>query len=278
MEFNLADIFEHAVDNYADREYLVADGKRCTYQEMEERANQLAHHLAAQGIGKDDHVGIYAYNCIEWVETLWAVFKLRAVWININYRYVEDELAYIFKNADLKALVFQREFLPRVSNVKGSMPMLEHTIMIEDGSKTPVPEDNAFDIINYEDALAPESSVRDFDKRSEQDLYMIYTGGTTGMPKAVVWQHKDVFFALGGGIDQTTGEAVSCPSEVVERGRNFATCMYPIAPLMHGASQWAVMGGAFEGRKTVLSAKFDSAATWQLVEQEKINGLFSTLR
>ena len=105
MEFNLADLFEAAVDAYPEREYLVANGERRTYGEMEVRANQLAHHLSAQGVGPGDHVGIYAYNSVEWVETAWAVFKLRAIWININYRYVEDELRYLLKNADLKALV-----------------------------------------------------------------------------------------------------------------------------------------------------------------------------
>ena len=126
MEFNLATIFEYAVDQYPDRECIVADDKRCTFKEMDQRANRLAHHLASQGIGKDDHVGIYAYNCIEWIETLWAVFKLRAVWININFRYVEEELAYIFENADLKALIVQREFAQRTANVISSLPQLSH--------------------------------------------------------------------------------------------------------------------------------------------------------
>ena len=112
MPFNLADLFEAAVDAYGTREYLVAEGERRTYAEMEARANRLAHHLAAQGVGPGDHVGIYSLNSVEWVETAWAVFKLRAVWININYRYVEEELAYLFSNADLVALVFQREFSP----------------------------------------------------------------------------------------------------------------------------------------------------------------------
>src|SRR5262245_61366595 len=134
MEFNLADLFEHSVDHFADREYLVAGDARRTYGEMEARANQLAHHLAAQGIGPGDHVGIYGLNSAEWVETLWAVFKLRAVWININYRYVEDELAYLFDNANLKALVYQQQYAPRVAGVLGAMPLLRHTIVVDDGS------------------------------------------------------------------------------------------------------------------------------------------------
>ena len=134
MEFNLADLFEAAVDAYPEREYLVADGKRRTYAEMEARANQLAHHLAAQGIGPGDHVGIYAYNSVEWVETAWAVFKLRAIWININYRYVKDELRYLLTNANLQALVYQREFSPLVAALLPELPELRHVIVIEDGS------------------------------------------------------------------------------------------------------------------------------------------------
>src|SRR6202034_4427211 len=134
MEFNLADLFEAAVDAYPEREYLVADGKRRTYAEMEARANRLAHHLAAQGIGPGDHVGIYAYNSVEWVETAWAVFKLRAVWININYRYVKEELRYLFTNADLKALVHQREFAPRVTALLPELPTVQHVLVIDDGT------------------------------------------------------------------------------------------------------------------------------------------------
>src|SRR3954453_5905159 len=134
MEFNLADLFENAVDHFGEREYLVCAGERRTYAQMEERANRLAHHLAEQGIGRGDHVGIYALNSVEWVETLWAVFKLRAVWININYRYVEDELAYIFANADLVALVHQRQFGDRITKVRDRLPDLRHCVVIEDGT------------------------------------------------------------------------------------------------------------------------------------------------
>jgi acyl-CoA synthetase (AMP-forming)/AMP-acid ligase II len=274
MEFNLADLFEHAADHFGSREYLVAEGQRRTYAEMEARANRLAHHLAAHGIGAGDHVGIYAYNSVEWVETLWAVFKLRAVWVNINYRYVEGELAYLFANADLKALVYQREFAPRVANVLRDLPMLTHSIVIEDGSGADL---GPLDSVPYEEAMASGSPERDFGPRSPDDRYILYTGGTTGMPKGVVWRHEDVFFALGGGIDPTTNTRVDRPEALVERAqtRDQGT-MLPIAPLMHGATQWSVMGGSFQGNKVVLVAKFDPDLVWRLVGEERVNSIMIT--
>ena len=128
MEFNLADLFENAVDHFGDKECLVANGQRRTYAQIEENANRLAHELAARGIGPGDRVGIYGLNSVQWVETLWAVFKLRGVWVNINYRYVEDELRYVFDNADLKALVFDRQYAPRVAAVRDCMPGSAHLV------------------------------------------------------------------------------------------------------------------------------------------------------
>jgi 3-oxocholest-4-en-26-oate---CoA ligase len=274
MEFNLADLFEHAADHFGAREYLVAEGQRRTYAEMEERANRLAHHLAHHGIGPGDHVGIYAYNSVEWVETLWAVFKLRAVWVNINYRYVEGELTYLFENADLKALVYQREFAPRVRNVINTLPLLTHSIVIDDGSGADL---EGLESVDYETAMASGSPVRDFGPRSPDDRYILYTGGTTGMPKGVVWRHEDVFFALGGGIDPTTNTRVDRPEALVARAQERQPgTMLPIAPLMHGATQWGVMGGAFQGNKIVLVARFDPERVWQLVGEEQVNGIMIT--
>jgi acyl-CoA synthetase (AMP-forming)/AMP-acid ligase II len=272
MEFNLADLFENAVDHFGDREYLVCDGKRRTYREMEERANRLAHHLAAHGIRPDDHVGIYAYNSVEWVETLWAVFKLRAIWVNINYRYVEDELRYLFDNADLKALVYQRQFAPRVAGVIHAMPLLQHSIVVDDDS-----EAQPIDSVPYEVAVAGGSPERDFGPRSPDDRYILYTGGTTGMPKGVVWRHEDVFMALGGGIDPMTNERAPRPEHMVEKAKaGFPLTFLPIAPLMHGATQWAVMGQSFVGNKIVLMGKFDPFEVWRIVERERVNSLMIT--
>ena len=273
VTFNLADLFEAAVDAFGEREYLVADGNRRTYAEMEERANRLAHHLLEAGVGPGDHVGIYSYNSVEWVETAWAVFKIRAVWININYRYVEEELRYLFTNANLKALVFQREFAPHVAALRDSLPTLEHLIIIEDGTDEADPGD---DVVAYEDALAAGSPLRDFEPRSEEDLYILYTGGTTGMPKGVVWQHKDVVFALGGGVDPTTNTRLERPEEFVERGQGFVITHFPIAPLMHGATQWSVLGRSFVGDRIILTARFDAERVWRTAAAEKVNSIMVT--
>ncbi|HYZ97719.1 MAG TPA: acyl-CoA synthetase [Acidimicrobiales bacterium] len=303
MEFNLADLFEHAVDHFGDREYLVAGDERRTYAEMDARANRLAHHLAAQGVGPGDHVGIYGVNSVEWVETLWAVFKLRAVWININYRYVEDELAYLFGNAHLKALVHDAAFADRVDAVAASLPGLRHRLVIgADPEAEPTGDAVAqrsarrrrrqeretrkggprtgrrVSGIPYEAALAEQSPARDFGPRSGDDRYILYTGGTTGMPKGVVWRHEDVLFALGGGIDVLTGDVAQAPGDLVAKGKalGMQITFLPIPPLMHGATQWAVMGQSFQGNTVVLTARFDPHEVWRLVEAEAVNALMIT--
>src|SRR5580658_5778410 len=275
MEFNLADLFEGAVDAFPDREYLVAEGQRLTYAQLEERANRLAHHLAAQGVRKGEHVGIYALNSTEWVITAWAVFKLRAVWVNINYRYVHDELRYLFTNADLVALVHQRQFSPRVAALLPDLPALRHVIVIDDDSQEPDPCPEA---VGFEEALEDGSPERDFAPRSGDDIYILYTGGTTGMPKGVVWRHEDVFFALGGGIDAMTGTRMERPEQMVEKGlaAGGPLTFLPIAPLMHGATQWGVMGQSFTGNRIVLVAKFDPHEVWSMIEREKVNMVMIT--
>ena len=274
MEANLADLFEYAVDAFGDRDYLLEGSERRTYAEMEARSNRLAHYLLEQGIEPGDHIGIYGYNSVEWVESLWAIFKVRAVWINVNYRYVADELRHILSNGDLIGLIHAREFCPRVSEVADVLGGLRFSLVIEDGTDHPDVRDDA---VSYETALASGDPGRDFGPRSGDDLYILYTGGTTGLPKGVVWRHEDVFYALGGGIDAVTNKRVDDPGDLTRAAKNgFPITFLPCAPLMHGATQWGVMSQSFQGNKIVLVAKFDARRVWDLVEKERVNVLFIT--
>src|ERR1700704_1902184 len=154
MAFNLADLVEHSVDLVPERPALICGDRSITYAELEERSNRLAHHLAAHGVGERQHVAIYSYNSIEFVETMLACFKLRAVPINVNFRYVEEELIYLFENADVVACVFQAEFCPRMAAVSDKLPLLQHLVVIDDGTGTRCDIDGA---VRYDDALASAS-------------------------------------------------------------------------------------------------------------------------
>jgi 3-oxocholest-4-en-26-oate---CoA ligase len=289
MAYNIADLFEHSVDAVPDREVLVIGDQRRTFDELEERANRLAHHLADQGIGADDHVGVYGMNSVEWIEAAIAAYKIRAVPVNVNYRYVEDELRYLFDNADLKALVYDRELAPRVAAVRASLPLLQHVVHMDPTRGAPgqpdAPDPASVDdalgrlgSVPFEEALAAGSPERDFPERSPDDRYIIYTGGTTGMPKGVVWRHEDVFYALGGGIDAYTNEPVADEWTLAEKAKANETPLRSLnlPPLMHGAAQWGFFRFAFEGNVCVMQRRFDPIDTWRTVERESINTLSIT--
>jgi 3-oxocholest-4-en-26-oate---CoA ligase len=271
VAFNLADLIEHAVDAVPERTALICGDRSITYAQLEQRANRLAHHFAANGVVERQHVAIYAYNSIEFVETMFAAYKLRAVPINVNYRYVEDELVYLYDNADVVATVFQDEFCARIAAVRDRLPMLRHLIVFGD---RPCEIDG---VVEYEDALASTSATRDFGERDDGDLYILYTGGTTGFPKGVMWRHEDVFRTLGGGIDFVTGEWISDEFALARSGtENPLGYALVLAPLMHGAAQWTTFGALFRGTTVVLLPKFDPHDVWAAVEKYTIGGLAIT--
>ena len=279
MAFNIADLFEHTVDSVADREVLVIGDERRSYGQLEGRANRLAHHLAAQGIGAGDHIGVYGANSIEWIEAALAAYKVRAVPVNVNFRYVEDELRYLFDNADLRAVVYDRELAPRLAAVRDDLPLLRHLIHIDDGSPGDLSDVlSKLDSVPFEAAMASGSSERDFPPRSSDDHYVLYTGGTTGMPKGVVWRHEDVFYSLGGGIDAYTQERVADEWTLAHRAKEVAEPLRSLnlPPLMHGAAQWGFLRFAFEGNFVVMLRRFDPHEVWRTVERERINNVSIT--
>jgi acyl-CoA synthetase (AMP-forming)/AMP-acid ligase II len=273
MAFNIADMIEHAVDLVPERIAVVCGDHRVTYAQLEQRANRLAHHLADHGVGRGEHVGIYAYNSVEFVETMFATFKLQAVPININYRYVSDELRFIFDNADLVALVHQRRFSPSVATVLPDAPLVRHVVVIDDGTDE---NDAANGAVDYEHALAAASPARDFGGRRGDDVYILYTGGTTGTPKGVIWRHEDVWRVLGGGIDFLTGERIEDEWQQATNGKDAALVTFPVAPLMHGAAQWGTLGALFNAGTVVLIPRFDAREVWRAVETERVNTLTIT--
>jgi acyl-CoA synthetase (AMP-forming)/AMP-acid ligase II len=258
--YNFADVWEAVSDRIADRIAITCAGHHLTYRELEERANRLAHHLAAHGVGPGDHVGVYLTNGPEYLETMLAAWKLRAVPINVNFRYVAGELRYLFADAAPVAVVYGAEFADRMAEVVPEVPSIRHTLATGD---------------EYEAALAAASPERDFGPRSDDDLYVIYTGGTTGMPKGVVWRQADAFFAcIGGGDPMRMSGAVSKPAEVLDRIIDFEFCAYPLAPLMHAAAQWTSLSWLYCGGRVVLNpGSFDPKQVWATIGPEKVNTL-----
>ena len=267
MALNFADIFEHAADAFPDRIAVACEDRQVTYRDLDERSNALAHHLAGIGVKPGDHVGLYARNSIEAIETLLASCKLRAATININYRYVENELRYMFADSDLAALVYDRQFAPLVAAVAPDSARLRGTVVIDDGSDADIGRGT-----HYEAALAAASPERDFPARSNDDVYIIYTGGTTGHPKGVMWRSEDIWRTLGGGIDFAT--AVPLPDEWEQSRRGAAgsgLVKLCAAPIIHGNAQVAALAGLFGGDTIVLLPRFDADEIWRAVERRKVN-------
>jgi 3-oxocholest-4-en-26-oate---CoA ligase len=270
MEFNLADLFELVADAVPDRQAIIAGDRRLTFRELDERANRVAQCLRDVGVLPGQHVGIYSYNRAEWAETMLGCYKARAVPINVNYRYVVDELRYLFDNADLVALVFEAEFGPKVASLLPGLPKLRHLVTLDDGTNTVT---EGVDAIEYEPALSVSRADRaGLGPRSADDLYILYTGGTTGLPKGVMWRQEDIFFAAMGGGNYG-GPGISKPEEISANLTPNPVTTLALAPLMHGNAQWTMFISLFGGNTVVLYSdrRFDADSVWDLVEREQIN-------
>ncbi|CAB1369737.1 acyl-CoA synthetase [Denitratisoma oestradiolicum] len=266
--FNLADLLEIVTEVKPDQEALVCNDERRTLRQLMERSAALARYLHAQGLRPGDNIGIHAYNCIEFMEASIAAFMIRAVPVNVNYRYTVEETRYVYDNAELKALVYEGGLEDIIAPALDAAPACKILVRLGTG-KGLLPQ-----AVGFEDAMSRSGPDITGIQRADSDTLLLYTGGTTGMPKGVIWTHKDVFFGgFGGGGNFCPQGPVTTPEELAERVReNFPVVHMACGPLMHGAGFWATMIGLLSGHKVVLNGRPDFNAEYVLdmVQRERV--------
>jgi 3-oxocholest-4-en-26-oate---CoA ligase len=283
QQFNMASTFDAVARAIPDREAVVGKDVRLTFAEVNDRSRRLATYLRQRGLdvrtdrsqldgheSGQDHLGIYLYNGHEYIEAMLASFGARVAPFNVNYRYVEEELTYLLDNARSRALVYHAAFAPTLAAVRDRIPALDVLVQVDDGSGNELLPD----AVDYETVIRETEADLDDVDHSPDDLYMLYTGGTTGMPKGVLWRQHDVFMSCMGGRNIITQERVSSyeqlAASVVEPLVPMKFLMIP--PLMHGAAQWATFIG-LHGGHTILFPdevrRMDPADVWSLVERER---------
>jgi acyl-CoA synthetase (AMP-forming)/AMP-acid ligase II len=274
---NIADLAEHAIDAVPDRVALICGDEQITYAELEDKANRFAHYLIGRGVQKGDKVGLYCRNRIEIVIAMLGIVKAGAILVNVNYRYVEGELRYLFENSDMVALVHERQYSDRVANVLPETPNVKTVIVVDDGTGGSDERFTRYGGVEFEDALALGSPERDFGERSADDIYLLYTGGTTGFPKGVMWRHEDIYRVLLGGTDFATGQFVADEYDHAKQAAAAPPMIrFPIPPMIHGATQSATWMALFAGQTVVLAPEFDAEQVWRSIERHKVNLLFFT--
>jgi 3-oxocholest-4-en-26-oate---CoA ligase len=281
MDFNLADVFEAVAAAIPDQDAIVWRDQRWSYRELDERANRLANVLHGAGHGArgsreglggheshQDHLAVYLYNGNEYLEAMLGAFKARVAPFNVNYRYVEEELLYLLDSCEADAIVFDGRFADTLAAVLPKLPKLRTLIQVGD---EPLLEG----AIAYEDALATASTTAPPVDRSPDDLYILCTGGTTGMPKGVLWRQADIFMGSMGGRDLTTGAEKQSLEEIVEGAKaSGGAKVLPAPPFMHGAAQWVAFSG-FNGGSTIVVqddvVRLDPEDVWKTVDRHGVN-------
>lgn len=267
MTLNLAVLFEAVSAAVPERPAVTCGDRTLSYAELDRRATAVAQHLVSAGVEPGQHVGVYLLNGTEYVEALLGCFKARAVPVNINYRYTEHELEHLFTDADLVGLVVGGEFARYAAAVAARTPLLRSVLVVGDGSE-PVEWPETVDAVDYEQALAaqPEGPTARAAELSADDRFVLYTGGTTGLPKGVVWRHEDFYFAAlsGGnpyGDPHLTPEALAAAAAA----GGPMTFLVPI-PLMHGAASYTLLTGLFGGSHMVLMRTFDAVGMLRAIQ------------
>ena len=274
---NLAAIHEAIAEVAPDRECLLFRDRRYSYADVTDRTRRLAAVLRAHGLGchrerselqnwesGQDHVALYLYNGNEYLEGMLGAYKARCAPFNVNYRYVDEELLYLFDNADARAVIYHASFAPTLARLRDRLPKVKLWLQVADESGEPLLPG----ALDYEAALADAKPEPPRDL-SPDDLYILYTGGTTGMPKGVLWRQEDIFrAAMGGPMPPNTLE------EAVARARAGGPRSLPAPPFMHGAAHWVAFNIWSVGGTVVVQSqprRLDPDDIWSTIEREKVN-------
>lgn len=267
-EWNIADLWEVAAEALPDAPAQVQGDRRFTWSDFDRRADGIAKTLLELGVERQDKVAQYLYNRPEYLESLYGTWKAGLVPVNTNYRYTQDELAYLWDNADAVCVVFQGEFAPRIEAIRDRLPKVRLWLWVDDGSGS-CPDWAS----PYEDAAtsATERTVPPWG-RTPDDLYMLYTGGTTGMPKGVMWRQGDIF-ALLNGSSPTPLPGDRTRDDIEDRLRSDGPgfVAVPACPLMHGTAALISFGMLTVGGCVVLleSRSFDAEELFDVIERER---------
>ena len=266
-----------------DREFIIQGERRYTYAQIIERSNRLAAYLHAQGLGchterselpghvvGQDLLGIYAHNGPEYVEGMLGAWRARVAPFNVNYRYVRSELHYLLSDSGASALLYHGAFAPRLAEVLPELPQLKVLIQIADDSGNELLPG----AVDYESIVADGPADPPPVVPSPDDLYVLYTGGTTGMPKGVLWRQHDIFMTSFGGRSLYTGELATSYEDISQRcAAAPLTKLMVLPPLMHGAAQWAVFTAMNTGQSVVFSpvvSHLDVDDVVATIEREKV--------
>lgn len=271
MEVQFATLWENTSDLIPDEPALICGGSTRSWKEYDDRASRLATLLSDYGLGDDSKVGLYLHNSNEYLEAQYSIFKISGVPINVNYRYKEDELVYLLDNADAEAVFFQSCYSNQIASIKDKLPKVKLFIQVEAG--TDKTEGTG---VNYEEAI---HSIQPMEriKRSEDNIYMLYTGGTTGMPKGVMYQHgsfiRSMFKTLLGMGFPVPEDFKDLPTNILQLSKDNNLPISMVAcPLMHGTGMWLgaylplLTGGSVV---TIPQLGFDPNLLWEEVERTK---------
>jgi len=276
MEYHFATIWESIADVLPDYTAVVHGDRRFSWAQYDERAARVAAAYTAAGLGPDSKIGLYLFNGNEYLEAHYAAFKMRAVPINVNYRYIDEELVYLLDNADAEALVFHSSLGDRVERIRARLPKLKLLIEVDDGVAGQVPTAQ-----RYEEVVASQQPLPRM-AREESDIYMIYTGGTTGMPKGVMYDMGVLtrsfaslgFPLLGAAPPVDPAEIAPLIRDTAAAGRR--TISLSCAPLMHGTGVWlGAMIPQLLGAEvvTLLGRSLDADEVLRTVQAEEVTNM-----